>query len=803
MIFEKTSQRISETTIKRLYGFALTRFNPSLYTLNTLAIYCNYYSWDDFIKEQSSVSVDAKPAAIGLNSLKVNAHKMTGFTLQALKGRSGIPYSMTIKRKFIDDHFDVFLCSKYPATILAAPAGYGKTLALCHWVEERMALTDCNDVILFLSYSALMNAHLCGRDLSDWLFALMGYSTEEDLVTLLKSQQTKGMCFFLIIDGVDENASKGKEFHFLINQLIDIVLMHRFNDCFKLVLTMRSSTWVNNRCSFESERDIWFLGDLINQKQFSNVPLLNIWEISELSTNINPAIQENSAISVAEVLSHPLYFQFYYKEYKNNFTLQNIDEVCTLELISRFITDKVYTGSYFAEKSFLIRAFITEMDIKDGRFKVNKCDVIEVIKKHQNAYAELLSIGFFYELNTGDDILQKTNIEFGNTYFLEFSIARTLIFDNKELFDNRLVQAVNQLLNNNSKPGVVKWYLIHAAKTGQYNSLHLLSKIELTTNDKLNMIRLLSNLLNKSALKTDENDALTKHYDQDCNQDFFEYYFGLELINTHYSKCLEGLLRYKLSNEKKILLYATRAIASVIELDLNGLEKDLNLLNAFSSEDYLEFPINPLTCLKGIYGYLKYGIIDRDCFKEITQFSFNSPTRRSGFRDSPTNDLLYFIGVITVKICQNPKKTLRFINVVNSQYRTFTDIPNGYNFLFKVVMMDEYLTIGKVEDGVKIYNSLQEIFNNNRKYITPFMESVFSVARVIISIYCEQYAYMLTDIRIVNAITDKVDNKLFKIYALSLLLKNKHSGFHSPISKQVSYDYKKIIRTAELNSPFF
>ncbi|SDR88537.1 hypothetical protein SAMN05216490_0129 [Mucilaginibacter mallensis] len=91
MIFKKTKKRISETTIKRFYGFALAKHNPSLFTLDTLTKYCNYNNWDDFIKEHNNISINSKTHVVDLDILKAKAMKMTAFTLQALKNRSGIP----------------------------------------------------------------------------------------------------------------------------------------------------------------------------------------------------------------------------------------------------------------------------------------------------------------------------------------------------------------------------------------------------------------------------------------------------------------------------------------------------------------------------------------------------------------------------------------------------------------------------------------------------------------------------------------------------------------------------------------
>jgi len=51
-IMQQTKLGVSETTIKRLYGFAICRFSPSIFTLNALSIYCGYESWVAFLGTQ-------------------------------------------------------------------------------------------------------------------------------------------------------------------------------------------------------------------------------------------------------------------------------------------------------------------------------------------------------------------------------------------------------------------------------------------------------------------------------------------------------------------------------------------------------------------------------------------------------------------------------------------------------------------------------------------------------------------------------------------------------------------------------
>jgi len=45
MLQKKTGRKISETTLKRLFGFARYNFQTSRYTLDTLALYCGFETW--------------------------------------------------------------------------------------------------------------------------------------------------------------------------------------------------------------------------------------------------------------------------------------------------------------------------------------------------------------------------------------------------------------------------------------------------------------------------------------------------------------------------------------------------------------------------------------------------------------------------------------------------------------------------------------------------------------------------------------------------------------------------------------
>nr|WP_294941228.1 hypothetical protein [uncultured Mucilaginibacter sp.] len=504
-IFNSTRQSISETTLKRVYGFAHSKFRPSLFTIDAMAKYCGYGGWDDFCQQQEGQVNNNAGANTNWEGLKKNASKITHFTLQALKNKSGIPYNQTIQRQFINQHLNEFLLGNYNATVLTSPAGYGKTIALCHWAEHTMGLSstgESNDIVLFFSSSALMNVFLSGRDLNDWLLALLGYSKNEDIQSLLDNGDNQPGNFFLIIDGLDEHSYKSETFNLLVNQVLDIAALYQNIPWFKLILTMRSATWMNNKHLLQNSNIKWHTGFASNPEGVDiNVPLFSLPEIKELCLKINPAIKSFLAFDIAGDFNHPLYFQFYYKEHKENFSLCDINHICLYELISTFVLNKLYLGPYSAEKILLLNALVSHLDFKNNIYEIDKLKANALVKQYSHAYHELVSVGFLREINTSADLQYHTAIQFTNRNFLDFSIAKNLLQKNGDVFDGNVVSFINgNFTDGQHRLSLLKWCIINAIKTPQPNSFDVLTLAELSEEQKSDLRVFLAELQQKTRL---------------------------------------------------------------------------------------------------------------------------------------------------------------------------------------------------------------------------------------------------------------------------------------------------------------
>jgi hypothetical protein len=803
-IYSKTKLTVSETTLKRVYGFAYSKFKPSLFTIDVLAKFCDYEGWDDFCERESVPSEKSQNEHVDWKTLSQNAAKITHFTLQALKNRSGIPFGQTIRRKFIDDHFDEFLRGDYTATVFAAPSGYGKTIGLCHWIDEKLE-SDSNDIILFFSSSALMNVFLSGRDLNDWLLALLGYSQEEDIEALFDINKRNDGRFYLIIDGFDEHMFKNDQFELVLTQLMDIFSFYQSHEWFKLVLTMRSANWINNKHNMEFGLKNWFTGFITDHDLTTNVPLFNIQEIKELSRKINPDVQNLVAIDVANNFNHPLYFQFYYKQNKNNFSLSNIDHICIYELISIFILNKVYLGHYATEKILLLKGLVDEMDFQAGIYELDKFKCNDLLKQYSHAYNELLSIGFLREVNSSNDFQFKTLVQFGNNNFLEFTIARKLLLDNNQRFDLQLIKQINNAFNDSDhKLPVIKWCVIHAVKNGQQESFELLAQTNLNPKEKSELIIFLGDLLQRVCFGSTNAEATANFFKQDCSDGLFYYFFGLELVNTDYKKALQTLLKFELSDHKKVLTYTALATIAILQLDLKQLEDHLAKLKSFPQDDFHHFAINPLHCLNAIYQYLKYGMIRKDFFAEITRFYFNPPKQSETIHNRKANDLIFLLSAYSTFICRKPYKTLRFVNALHSIDKTSAETSFAYNFFLKIAESDAYFLLDKQANLLKNNDEISASHKQAEYLFTPFMKSLFYGLKIKNAISGNDYSAINSYLNCLNQVSDESGNKLSKLFIYASILNNELLLNLDPqLYKQVSYNHTRLLRECGLSVDVF
>lgn len=776
LIFSSTRKRVSETTIKRIYGFAISKFNPSPFTLQTLAEYCGYDGWEEFCGQESPAK-NQPTEKLTWQNLCTRANRITQFTLQSLKKRSGIPFDLTIKRKFIKEHFDNFLQTNQQITLFTAPADYGKTIGLCHLISELIEQNDddsCNkNIVLFFSSNTITTVSPNDLNLGNWLLSFLGLQGENNLIELFEERNIATEHFYLVIDGFEEHMFKQDQYLLFFNQLIDISSYYSKYSWFKIIFTMRSNTWLNHRYLVDNKPVLWerwYTGFMQDENKTINFLPFSTDEILDLTHKINPAVKSNNlpAPELIKKLSNPLLFQLYYQNHPQNFNVENADLICFYEMMSTYALNKIYHGSNSTEKILIIIALLEKIDFCKPPYSIEKIKFYDAIKTYPNTYKELISNNIFREENFSKYLHYEEQISFGNISIMEYCLARNLYRLHHEKLNSILIAALEKLLEGSSaKVPVIRWLVFFIISSNSNEQLNYLKDIILQPSERLEVIVFTCQMLQKQLRDTPDKELLKSYFVQIEQNETFNFFLSLQYITPDYEKAICTLLQFDLNNRNKILINTTLAIISLFNLNADKAEKYMYEISRLPDIDREGFIVNPLNCLDTIYSYLKYGIVKTEALQEITHLYYNdSKIRRMTPGEYSSNEIIFKLALLTLKINNNPAKELRFIYTVK-KYIDLVDskYTSAINIFFLSLSSTAYLQTGNIRKAIKTQSQILQIQHAENSIFTPFMKVLFNILSIRNSAHNQTDKVALLHVKSLIAYSNKKGFKLAEVYA--------------------------------------
>ena len=266
---------------------------------------------------------------------------------------------------------------------------------------------------------------------------------------------------------------------------------------------------------------------------------------------------------------------------------------------------------------------------------------------------------------------------------------------------------------------------------------------------------------------------------------------------------MQTLLKFELSDHKKVLTYTALATIAILQLDIKQLEEYLAKLKNFPQHDFQQLAINPLHCLNAIYQYLKYGVVRKDFFVEVTRFYFNPPVQHESIYDQKANDLIYLLTTYSTFICQKPLKTLRFVNAVN-KINTNTEVSFAYNFFLKIAISDAYFLLDNPTELLNSSSSISVSYKQEEYLFTPFMKSLLYGLKIKNALIAADYTPINGYLNCLNQVSDESGNKFSKLFIYSSILNNDELVELDPqLYKQVSYNHTRLLRECGLSTDIF
>ncbi|MBC6988878.1 hypothetical protein [Hymenobacter sp. BT491] len=471
---ERTGQVVSLSTLKRVMGLVPATSGFSRFTLDVLATYAGFASWEACVELQRPALAPA-----GFGAMAQHAALATNNTLSVLREQCGLAYEQTIARHFALEHWQQFRASTCVATAFVAEGGYGKSVLLAHLVEQARELAP-NDILWLVPAWQLASVPP-GQSLASCLWEKGAGNAP------FPEPGTKGMPnVYILLDGLDEATGQAVQQEVLFRLLSDAVAAHPQHPWLRLVMTTRPVyweqfvQWMGRRYPRLHQQWFGISFDLFGGR-ISNVPLLEPREVRDILSRLPQAISYDAMSSDMQALiQHPYYLQLLAQASPGPVAARG----SKLTLLRAFLHQRVHSTRFGFEKTALLNTLIKAILENQTNWQLRRTDFDELILRYYAAYEELLTDGILREERSiGPWQEVDTYIRFGHDTLLEYMVARHWLETRKgfTLELARAVVAATTALGHRLE--VVKYLVLFALQQKQFAELSKIFDLALSESE--------------------------------------------------------------------------------------------------------------------------------------------------------------------------------------------------------------------------------------------------------------------------------------------------------------------------------
>jgi len=605
-IQKETQKNISETTLKRLFGFAEVKNKFSKYTINALLEYIekngNYTLVERELLHQPGINEK-------FSSIQANATDISLSTLKAIKSRSTVPYHYTSPRSFARLDFEYFYDSHYSFTAFVSQAGYGKSILLSHLVQNLFLDQEAKynkDTILFVNARDIFDDQNEYSNVENRIKAKIGLNVRTNLISYFKERYEKlGTKLVIVIDGFSDLVTNKVSKPIIFDKLINLISFVEDENCIKIAFGMRSTMWSRfydqiKNMSFIKRK--WFPGTYFSLKHHSNIPPLATEEVEEILRKIDPNSTKSIDPSFKAKLKYPFYIQWYYllKEEFPNFDF--FTNILFFEIVDRFIHEKIYNASYATEKVLFCKKLIQLSDYGKGRQAVQKSMFIADLSNFKNAYMELLADGILMEEKREEDGFVTDLVRFVHPHVFEYFLFVELLNAAHNQMNTVFFEDVNEkYAGNATKFQILQWSARLLIIKGEFSTLNSLLKLKLSNYEKTYLIYFIAENLNYRQRKQP---LLTAYLEEEeLHQMMMENIIHFDFADSCYKDAVSSLLSISRNDKYSYIYQVILSIYDCFAFNKEQLKQRISAMQhlSFKGDGFI---INPLEILKSIHGAL-------------------------------------------------------------------------------------------------------------------------------------------------------------------------------------------------------
>lgn len=336
------------------------------------------------------------------NDLSDQLEQITRFTLTSIERRSLGGFRRTIPRVELERKLDAFLASETPIFPLIAPGGFGKSIALAHWVRTIKRTHYC----LF-----------CGAGMFLTMLEEGGMTRDQPRLKLddpgnifhgIRTLPTREQpSLVVVIDALDEISNDPKRMLRLVDYLFEA--SGACHGEAKFVFSIKEATWrtyLQER--FESATAAAYAEQVgpLPETGYTNIAPLSNSEIRKIIANDNgtgdqPFIFECISWDIRELLRIPIQLYLVSRLFE---TIPSLEHLSRTDVIREYLSEFLFRSNYAGEKENIVWKILGMMEEKGEYLRVNKKELKMqslVNRKREaanyQAYHELLHDGILIE----------------------------------------------------------------------------------------------------------------------------------------------------------------------------------------------------------------------------------------------------------------------------------------------------------------------------------------------------------------------------------------------------------------------
>lgn len=738
-ISKRLNKNVSETTVKRLFGFAAVKHKFSNFTLTTLAEYV------DLEKNEQGISPVLVPVQQDEWKLvKEKVERITRFTLKTIRNRSGIPYEMTIRRRFAEHDFDEFFKGSYIFTALISQPGYGRTTLLSHMADNLFLKPDADyktSTFLFITAYNLFHNDQANINMEDQLKIQLGMPVSVNILEYLDSHQKKEDGKFIIaLDGFAELVLKKEQKNHLFDSIINLICSLEDYKNVKLVMSMRSTTWARfyermRHSSFLKSK--WFPGNFFNMHELSNVPPLSEKEVELIISNMNMEMDKINPRLKAQ-LKFPFHIQLYYQLKEEDPNFNYYSNITFYELVSRFIQEKIYRANYYTEKILFLKKIIQLTGYGKDANAVKKDSLLAELAAFKNAYMELIADGILMEERRIENAHPVEYVRFVHTHMFEYFLFVEILEKFHLQVNLEFFNYINTHYDSNQvRFQLLQWTARFLIKTGNFNALKSVFRIGLI-NYEVNYLILF--IAEEIKFRTKHNSDIERVLeDQQFHQLIIEELINFDFIDSCYKEAIAALVDIARKDEHLLTYNTILGLLDVLSMDKGKIKARIEGLRRYRADNWMVDPVEAMELIYAKISSLPTG--NSRLVEQIEDFKQGKNT----FNIDPKSEIttkqgisyLLIIYINTLKATKSDTKELirsmaRFQPKVFSRRTTFT------TYMISVyAYFNARLNPGKRADQAE--KLMIHLLKTNPGRITKYVESVILMLQAQQSLNKKEY----------------------------------------------------------------